>query len=210
MEHSFGVASRGAGISNSVLDEHETRNMVQMECSKTFERMCINSPVLPGIRARSVARVVVDWPPAAAECREKSNLVCPDGRNSTCFFKLVHDKDELVVMVTVERFDVDSCIGHSTCQLAQLSRYLLLEALDYDIPDFKYLESGSLKCRTRCFAVLKQEVCGSIFANYPGASTFDADSGPAEAFPHFCQCAWFVFQSDGNVLHGLRLSWIHG
>jgi hypothetical protein len=46
---------------------------------------------------------------------------------------IVDDQDQLVVVVAVEDFDVDSCSSHPACEFAELTGFGLVQFLNKDV-----------------------------------------------------------------------------
>src|SRR5262249_44840828 len=58
---------------------------------------------------------------------------------------VIHDQDQVVIVVAVEHFDVDAGLGHSPCQQAELTGDSLLEALDDNVPFLGDADAGSFQ-----------------------------------------------------------------
>ena len=92
---------------------------------------------------------------AARPAVSRSSLAGPGLRNLSPASDVVHNKNQLMVVVAVENFDIDAGFGHPAREQAELAGDILLEALDEDFPfldeaDARGFKSpGERRCRLR-------------------------------------------------------------
>jgi hypothetical protein len=91
--------------------------------------------------------------------------------------EIVHDNNQLMVVVAVQHFDVDAGIGHPTREQTELTRHVLLQSLNDDFPFREDLDVGGFKRLSGGSSVSEEEMSGALATDDPSSSAFDADTG---------------------------------
>lgn len=106
-----------------------------------------------------------------------------------------------MIVVAVEDFDVDAGAGHAAGELAELSRFGLIEALDQDVVHGEDLDACRFERIARCVAIFKEKVSDSAAIDHPRSAAFDAHAGAAEGVAHIGECAGTIVEEDGEIFH---------
>lgn len=72
--------------------------------------------------------------------------------------QVVHDEDQVVVVVAVEDFDVDAGLGHPARELAELTGLGLVQPLHQGLPFGEHADAGRFERPARGGSVREQEV----------------------------------------------------
>jgi hypothetical protein len=126
----------------------------------------------------------------------RSTVTSPCLRDCAPSCEVVDDKDQLMVMVAVQDFDVDAALGHSPCEQAELTWNGLLQSLDEYLPFGDDADASRFKCLSRSGPVLEEEMGDAHAINDPGPPTLDAHAGAAQCFTHFGESAGSVIQCN--------------
>jgi hypothetical protein len=59
------------------------------------------------------------------------------------FREIVDNQNKVVVMIAVENFDINPCLGHSASDLPELTRLSLVQPLDQHLPFINDMYAGS-------------------------------------------------------------------
>lgn len=110
--------------------------------------------------------------------------------------EVVHDKNQLIVMVAVQDFDVDASLGHPAREQTELTGHVLLQSLsehlsfreDLDARRFQRLAGGG--------SVREEKMGDALTAHDPSPSAFDAHSRAAQSLSHVGESARPVFQGN--------------
>src|SRR4051812_10447928 len=94
---------------------------------------------------------------------------------------VVHDEDQLMLVIAVLDFDVHAGRGHPAGELPELAGLRLTELLDKTVSYSAPSNPRPFERVTRGVAVLEQEV-GVPASEH--ASSLDAHAGPSEGFAH--------------------------
>ena len=116
--------------------------------------------------------------------------------------EVVHHKDQLMVMVAVQDFDVDASLGHSAREQPELTGHVLLQPLNEHFLFGEDLDASRFQRPAGGSSVRKEEMSHALAAHDPSPSAFDADSSAAQSLSHIGESAGAVFQGDGQILHG--------
>ncbi|MDP1861950.1 MAG: hypothetical protein Q8K82_25040 [Gemmatimonadaceae bacterium] len=109
---------------------------------------------------------------------------------------VVHDKDQLMIMVTVQDFDVDARFGHSAREQTELTGHVLLQSLNEHFPFREDLDASRFQRLASGRSVREEEMGYALAVRDPGPSAFDAHPGAAQSLSHVGKSAGSVFQSD--------------
>ena len=82
-----------------------------------------------------------------------------------------------MIVVAVEDFDVDAGVGHAAGELAELSRFGLIEALDEDVVHRENFDARRFERIAGGVAIFKEEVRDTAYIDDPCAAAFDAHAG---------------------------------
>ena len=106
-----------------------------------------------------------------------------------------------MIVVAVQREDVDAGFRHAPGQLPKLSRHRLLQSLDHDIAYGDHFDPGRFKDRAGAITVVEQEMRSAVDPDDPGAAALDAHSGAAERLPHLGERAGSIPQPHFDIVH---------
>jgi hypothetical protein len=106
-----------------------------------------------------------------------------------------------MVMIAVEDFDVDACLGHPAREQTELAGDVLLQALNENLSFRKHADSGRFESRFSGGSVREKEMGDASAIDNPGATSLDAHAGMAQRLTHFGQSPWAVFEGDCQVFH---------
>ena len=84
-----------------------------------------------------------------------------------------------MIMIAVQDLDVDTRLGHSSRELAELSRAILAQSLDDDAAFRYHANACGLERTPRRGAVGDEEVCDSLAVDDPRTAALDAHARPA-------------------------------
>jgi hypothetical protein len=126
---------------------------------------------------------------------------CPFLGNRSSAFNVIHDQNQLVVMIAVQHFDVNPGIGHSPCEYAELAWARLIESLDKHITHSGHPDASLFERRAGGSAIRKEKMGDAFAVDHPRAATFNAHSLPAQRSAHFSKRTRPVFKRNGQILH---------
>jgi DNA mismatch repair protein MutS2 len=126
---------------------------------------------------------------------------CPGLRNRSSLHDIVDHQNQLIIVVAVKYFDVDSGLGHSACELTDLARFVLIQPLDEYIAYFHHTDACRLQRFARRSAVMKEEMCDAFAVRDESSSAFNAHSGAAQGGAHVCERARTVLEGNRYILH---------
>jgi len=118
--------------------------------------------------------------------------------------EIVHDQDQLMVVVAVQNLDVDARLGHPARQQAELTGQVLLQSLNQHFPLGENLNAGRFQRPAGARSVGKEKMGHALPGHDPGPSTFDAHARAAQSLAHLGEGARSVRQGDRQVLRGRR------
>jgi len=117
-------------------------------------------------------------------------------RDRSSLRDVVNDKDELVIVVAVERLDVNARLGHPARDLAELTRFRLVQSLDKDIAFFQDVDACRFERSASGSPIFEEEVANTLAVDNESASTLDAHPAAAKGVAHLGECAGPVLQRD--------------
>jgi hypothetical protein len=129
----------------------------------------------------------------------------PSLGNGTALLHVVDHHDELMGVVTVDNFYVHTCLGHASRYLAELPRFILIQALDEHFANGQYSNAGGFKRLARDCAILDEEVRNTATVHQERPSAFETYSRPAESFAHIGQRTRAMFKRNRKIVHPLLL-----
>ena len=130
-------------------------------------------------------------------------LAGPRLRNLSPSCEVIDDQDQLVIVVAVEDLDVDAGLRHPAREQAELTGHVLLQSLNEHFPFREDSDAGGLERLAGGGSVSKEEMSDASAVHDPGPSPLDAHSGATQSLTHLRESARPVFQSDGQILHGV-------
>src|SRR4029077_19093464 len=80
---------------------------------------------------------------------------------------VIHNEDQLVVVIAVEYLDVNPSLGHPPRDLAELPWFSLVQSLDEYVPLCQDLDTCRLQRVASGNPILEEEVCHALAANHP-------------------------------------------
>jgi hypothetical protein len=109
---------------------------------------------------------------------------------------VVHHKNQPVIVIAVQHFDIDPSFRHPSRDLAELTRFRLLQSLHDYVPLFDNPDARSFKRTSSRSSILEEKVCHTSAIGNPCSSAFNANSGSARGISHFCQRTGPILQRD--------------
>jgi hypothetical protein len=109
---------------------------------------------------------------------------------------VVHHKNQPVIVIAVQHFDVDPSFRHPSRDPAELTRFRLLQSLYDYVLFFDNPNARSFKRSSSRSSILEEKVCHTSAIGNPSSPAFNANSGSAQGISHFRQCTGTILQSD--------------
>jgi hypothetical protein len=116
--------------------------------------------------------------------------------DETTFVELIHNENELIVVVAVQHFDVHSRVGHSARELSELPRHCLSETLNHDVTDGEHANSRCRERVSRFLTVGEEKMSDAATINDPRPAAFDAHACSSERFSDVGKRTPAVFELD--------------
>jgi hypothetical protein len=111
--------------------------------------------------------------------------------------KVVHNEDQLMLVIAVKRFNIDARRGHPSRDFSELTRFRLVQPLDEHVPLGQTADTRSLERTASGGAILEKKMRYALTSDHPRSSAGDAHASPAQSIPHISQGAGAVLEDNG-------------
>ena len=113
----------------------------------------------------------------------RSAFLSPGFRDLSSALEVIHNENQLMVVIAVQYFDVHAGFGHAAREQSELARDVLLESANDDFSFLDYPDAGCFERGSGSRAVGEKEVSDSCALGNPGPAPFDAHAGAGPG-PH--------------------------
>ena len=106
-----------------------------------------------------------------------------------------------MIVIAVQNFYVDSGFGHPARYLSKLTRFGLIQSLDYYFTFLNHVDTCFCKRSSGSSSIIEKKVSDPLAINDEGSSTFDAYARTSQGIAHFGQSARSILKLDRQVNH---------
>jgi hypothetical protein len=108
--------------------------------------------------------------------------------------KIIHNQNQLMVVIAVQDFDVHAGLGHSAREQAELAGDILLQPLNDDVPFCEDADAGRFEGTSGGRAINEEKVGDASAVNHPRSAALDTETGAAQGLAHLGESAGAILQ----------------
>jgi len=125
----------------------------------------------------------------------------PSFRDVSSFFDIVYYEDQLVAVIAVLHFDVDTGVRHFAAKLPELAGFTLTKLLNDHLANPEYSYAFALQNFSCGGAIFEQKMRDGRAANQERAASLNAYSGASQGFTYAGEFARTMFEKNTDILH---------